>query len=182
MRDEVSMSDVLRGIQQALLVCSILCVVLLPACNIGQKTTVLSLDTMPTSVPAGTTYVFSASISHNNGNFEGANWTLSQNGQACAPACGTLSGYTNSGSQGNGDTTTITYTAPSTVPSPNSATITATSIENTGSSQSDTFTIVPNTAGTPSVTTFALPQGMVGAAYPATVLDATGGYLLIRGA
>ena len=100
MRDEVSMSDVLRGIQQALLVCSILCVVLLPACNIGQKTTVLSLDTMPTSVPAGTTYVFSASISHNNGNFEGANWTLSQNGQACAPACGTLSGYTNSGSRG----------------------------------------------------------------------------------
>ncbi len=111
------------------------------ACNIGQKTTVLSLDTMPASIPAGTTYVFSASISHNNGNFEGANWTLTSNGTNCSPTCGSLSNYTNTGSPGNGDTTTITYTAPATVPNPNSVTITATSVENTSSSQFDTFTI-----------------------------------------
>ncbi len=110
-------------------------------CNIGQKTTELSLDTTPTTITVGTQTVFTAGISHNNGQFEGANWTLTTGGSACTAACGTLSNYTNTGSSGNGDTTTITYTAPATIPTPNSITITATSIENPNSSQSDTFTL-----------------------------------------
>ena len=110
-------------------------------CNIGQKTTVLALQTTPSSISAGTQVVFTAVISHNNGNFAGANWTLTSSGTACSPGCGTLSNPTNSGSAGNGDTATITYTAPNTAPNPNSITITATSVENPNSSGADTFTI-----------------------------------------
>ena len=79
-------------------------------CNIGQKTTTLALQTMPTSIPAGTQgYIFTAAISHNNGNFAGATWTLTSNGTACSPACGTLGTPTNTGSAGNGDISTIPY-------------------------------------------------------------------------
>lgn len=116
--------------------------ILLPACNlVGGKTTTLSLDTTPTSVAAGSQTVFSASISHNNGQFLGANWTLASTGSPCSPGCGTLSNPTNNGSPGNGDTATITYTAPNAPPNPNSVTITATSVENPSSAGSDTFTI-----------------------------------------
>src|ERR1700693_6388846 len=63
---------------------------LLPACNlVGGKTTVLSLDTAPPSIAAGSQTVFTATISHNNGQFLGANWTLAINGVACQAACGT---------------------------------------------------------------------------------------------
>ncbi len=109
-------------------------------CNLGHKTTTLALQTTPASIQAGTQVVFTAYIDHNNGNFAGANWTLTSNGSACSATCGTLSGYTNSGSQGNGDTTTINYDAPATAPA-NPVTITATSIENPKSSGADTFTI-----------------------------------------
>jgi hypothetical protein len=50
----------------------------LPACSLvkslvgADKTTELSLNTAPTSIAVGTQLVFSAIISHNNGNFEGA--------------------------------------------------------------------------------------------------------------
>jgi hypothetical protein len=110
-------------------------------CNIGQKTTTLTLNPVPSSIQAGTQAVFSAYIDHNNGNFDGATFTLTSNGTACSPDCGTLSGYTNAGSSGNGDTATITYTAPATPPNPNSVTVTATSIENTSSSGTGTFSI-----------------------------------------
>ncbi len=137
-----SSAETLAGVQGSL-ICSL--IVLLAAggigCNIGQKTTVLALQTTPSSISAGTQVVFTAYISHNNGNFAGATWTLTSSGTACAPACGALTNPTNSGSAGNGDTATITYTAPGTAPSPNSVTITATSVENTNSSGADTFTI-----------------------------------------
>jgi len=110
-------------------------------CNIGKKTTVLALEPVPSSIPAGTQVVFTADISHNNGNFAGATWALTSSGTSCSPACGTLSNPTNSGSAGNGDTATITYTAPNTAPNPNSITVTATSVENPNSSGADTFTI-----------------------------------------
>lgn len=116
-------------------------ILFLPACNIGGKTTTLSLQTTPPSIAAGTQVVFTATISHNNGQFLGANWTLASNGAACPSACGTLSNPTNTGSSGNGDTATITYTAPAVAPAPNSVTITATSVENPNSSGADTFTI-----------------------------------------
>lgn len=167
---------VIRAVQRVLICCflSLLCC-LVPGCNLvgGGKTTTLSLDTTPTSITAGTQATFSASISHNHGQFLGANWTLT--GAACPSACGTLSNPTNSGSSGNGDTSTITYTAPATAPNPNSITITATSVENSSSSQSDTFTIIPAVSGPLTVQTSSLPQGTVGATYPSTTLQATGG-------
>jgi hypothetical protein len=134
-------AEMRRRIQQAL-GCSLF---FLPyvgsiGCNIGQKTTVLALQTTPSSISAGTRVVFTAVISHNNGNFAGANWTLTSSGTACLPGCGTLSNPTNSGSAGTGDTATITYTAPNTAPNPNSTTITAT-VESPNSSGADTFTI-----------------------------------------
>jgi hypothetical protein len=137
-----SSAETLAGVQRSLVCCLIF---LLSAaaigCNIGQKTTVLALQTNPASISAGTQVVFTAIISHNNGNFAGANWTLTSSGTACSPACGMLSNPTNSGSAGNGDTATITYIAPNTAPNPNSVTITATSVENPNSSGADTFTI-----------------------------------------
>jgi hypothetical protein len=100
-----------------------------------------SPGSVPSSIPAGTQVVFTADISHNNGNFAGATWALTSSGTSCSPACGTLSNPTNSGSAGNGDTATITYTAPNTAPNPNSITVTATSVENPNSSGAGTFTI-----------------------------------------
>jgi hypothetical protein len=149
----------------------------LPACGLvnslaGGKTTELTLDTTPTSIPSGTQLVFTAEIIHNNGNFAGANWALTSNGTACTPGCGTLSNPTNTGSSGNGDTATITYTAPSAIPNPDSVTITATSVENSSSSGSDTFTITTNPLSLQSV---GLPNGTVGVAYASTTLEATGG-------
>ena len=116
-------------------------ILILPACNIGGKTTTLALQTTPSSIAVGSQVVFTASISHNNGQFEGANWSLASNGVACPTGCGTLTNPTNTGSPGNGDTATITYTAPAVAPAPNSVTITATSVENPNSSGADTFTI-----------------------------------------
>jgi hypothetical protein len=135
-------AEMLRGIRQALAgsLLFLSCVGSI-GCNLGKKTTVLALQTNPSSITAGTQVVFTAIISHNNGNFAGATWTLTSGGTACSTACGTLSNPTNSGSAGNGDTATITYTAPATTPSPNSVTITATSVENPNSSGADTFTI-----------------------------------------
>jgi hypothetical protein len=128
------------------LVCSLLLLLCAGSigCNIGQKTTTLVLQTTPSSIPAGTqAFVFTAVISHNNGNFAGANWALTSNGSACSPGCGTLGAPTNVGSPGNGDTSTVPYNAPPTPPTPNSVTITATSVENPKSSGTDTFTITP---------------------------------------
>jgi large repetitive protein len=163
---------VMRGVLGALVGAMLF---LLLGCNVGGKTTVLTLQTTPTSIAASSAIVFTATISHNNGQFEGATWTLSSNGLPCSPACGTLGTPTNSGSQGNGDTATVPYNAPASPPMPNSVTITATSVENPSSSGSDTFTITAATAGTLTVQTFSLPQGTVGAAYPSTTLQATGG-------
>jgi hypothetical protein len=136
-------AETLQGVQRTL-VCSV--ILLLSAggigCNIGQKTTTLALQNTPSSIPAGTqAYVFTAVISHNNGKFMGASWALTSNGSTCSPGCGTLGKSTNTGSQGNGDTSTIPYNAPPTAPNPNSVTITATSVENPSSSGTDTFTI-----------------------------------------
>jgi hypothetical protein len=165
-------ATVMRGVQGAL-VCAMFFLVV--GCNVGGKTTVLTLQTTPTSIAASSTVVFTATISHNNGQFEGATWTLSSSGVACSPACGTLGTPTSSGSQGNGDTATVPYNAPASPPTPNSVTITATSVENPSSSGSDTFTITGGTAGLLTVQAFSLPQGTVGAAYPSTTLQATGG-------
>jgi hypothetical protein len=143
---------------------------------VGGKTAMLSLDTTPSSIPAGSSFTFSASIDHNNGKFLGATWTLSSNGKInCSPACGTLGVTTNNGSPGNGDSATVIYLAPSTPPNPNSVTITATSVENSKSSAFDTFTITSPPTGGPSVATTALPGGAVNVLYLTPPLSATRG-------
>jgi hypothetical protein len=132
---------------------------LLAACGIGGigggKTTTLTLQTQQvTSVPAGQQRVFTAFIIHNNGQFLGANWTLTSGGNVCSPGCGTLTNPTNVGSSGNGDTATITYTAPNSYANP--VTITAASVENPSSTGSDTFAVSGSAAGSPSVATVGL--------------------------
>jgi hypothetical protein len=124
---------------QQLLISSML---LLGGCNLGKKTTDLTLQTKPTTVVAGSEVIFTAFIVQKKGQFEGANWSVS-----CTAGCGTMSNPTNNGSPSDLDTATITYTAPSTPPNPNSITITSTSVENPNSSDSATFTITATLAG-----------------------------------
>lgn len=146
-------------------------------CNLtGGKPTTLTLDSKPATVTAGSQTVFTASIDHNNGKFLGANWTLTSNGSPCSPGCGSFSAHTNSGSAGNGDTDTITYTAPNSYANP--ITITAASVENPSSTDSDTFTVTPASpppTGGPSVATTTLPGGALNVTYLTPPLTATGG-------
>ena len=170
-RQHLGLSKVLHGIC-LVMVCSLL--FLLSGCGlVGAKTTVLTLETTPTSIQAGAQMVFTATISHNNGKFLGANWSITSNGTSCS-ACGTLTSPTNTGSQGNGDTSTITYTAPTTPPTPNSITIIATSVENPNSTGSDTFTITAVVSPL-AVSTVTLASDGVGIPYLPVTLQATGG-------
>jgi hypothetical protein len=145
----------------------------LTACGTGGgKTTTLALETNPTTVAGGSQTVFTAFIDHNNGQFMGANWTLTSKGAACSPGCGNLANPTNNGSPGNGDTATITYTAPSFYANP--VTITATSVENPSSSGSDTLTIqtqAPQLAVQPQT----LGAVVIGVGYLPQTLQAIGG-------
>lgn len=93
----------------------------------GGGSTTLTLETKPASLQGGSSTTFTAFITHNNGKFLGASWTLTSGGSNCSPACGSLSNHTNTGSSGNGDTDTILYTAPNSYS--NSITITATSVK-----------------------------------------------------
>lgn len=144
-------------------------------CSIGGggKTTTLTLMMQVTTVPAGQQQVFTAFIDHNNGQFSGASWTLTSGGSNCTPACGALSNHTNNGSPGNGDTDTITYTAPTSYANP--VTITAASVENSSSTASDTFMVTASSGGNPTVATTALPGGAVNIQYITLPLSATGG-------
>ena len=145
----------------------------LTGCGLGGNTTTLTLQTQVASIPAGQQQVFTAFIIHNNQQFLGATWTLTSGGSACMPACGTLGNSTNSGSSGNGDTATITYTAPNSYA--NQVTITAASVENPRSTGSDTFTVTGAAAGNPSVATTSLPGGAVSTVYLTPPVSATGG-------
>src|SRR5207244_9762459 len=62
----------------------------------------------------------------------GVTWSLTQSGSSCAPSCGALSGQT---------ATTVTYTAPGTVPANPTVTLTATSVANSAKSASATITV-----------------------------------------
>jgi|SRR5579875_654805 len=86
-----------------------------------------------TSITVGHSATLNAAVQNDPSN-SGVSWTLTANGTACSPACGSLSGST---------ATSTTYTAPATVPpSPDNApTITATSVTDTTKSDSDAFSI-----------------------------------------
>ncbi|MHB8411803.1 MAG: beta strand repeat-containing protein [Candidatus Acidiferrales bacterium] len=87
-----------------------------------------------TTIAPGAAKTLNATVQNDSAN-KGVTWTLTAGGAACAPAaCGTLSGNS---------ATSVTYTAPATVPpAPNNApTITATSVSDGTKSDSDAFTI-----------------------------------------
>jgi len=63
----------------------------------------------------------------------GVTWTLTAGGTDCQPGCGTLSGAT---------ATQVTYTPPSSVPTPATAVITATSVTDTTKTDTNPFTIL----------------------------------------
>jgi hypothetical protein len=81
---------------------------------------------------------FSATIQNDPTN-SGVTWTLTANGTACSPACGTLS-FANPYS--------VTYTPPASVPAApdNMPTITATSVSSSARSDTDTFSIFDGSA------------------------------------
>ena len=78
-------------------------------------------------------FVVNATVQNDSTN-SGVSWSLTANGSACSPACGTLSGST---------TTSVTYAPPATTPSSpnNQPKITATSIAKSSQSDFDSFTI-----------------------------------------
>ena len=100
----------------------------------GGSNTTISLTTKPTSIPAGSTFVFMAGTQHNGGAGQGVTWTLTP-----ASGEGSLSNLVNDPVQ---KTSQITYTAPAASCS-NCVTITATSVANPAASDSCTFSIAP---------------------------------------
>jgi hypothetical protein len=92
------------------------------------------LTAAPTSVTAGDTVLFNAAVLNDLSGL-GVTWSLSST--CTASACGTLS---------NASANAVNYTAPATVPAPNTVTISATSVADPTRSASTQITILPPTA------------------------------------
>lgn len=102
--------------------------------------------TNPTVTTNGTQQ-FTATVTNDPAN-NGVTWTLTQSGTPCSPACGTVA----PASTASGAPTT--YTAPASVPTPATVTITATSVSDVSKSASTTITVSSIPAcGTGSETT-----------------------------
>jgi hypothetical protein len=95
-----------------------------------SKAVQVTITNKPTSVTAGTTMTFTATVTNDKAD-EGVTWTITP-----ASGAGTISSNT---------TTSVTYTAPATPPAANSVTVTATSVADTTKSDSATFTIAAKT-------------------------------------
>ena len=94
----------------------------------------VSVAISPTSVslkPSGV-QPFTAKVGNDASN-PGVSWTLSQSGSSCAPACGVLSGTTS---------TSVTYTAPATLPPNTTVSLTAASLNHPNASASATITLL----------------------------------------
>jgi hypothetical protein len=102
----------------------------------GGNSISVSLTNKVTSVQAGTVAVVFLATVQNDSTNSGVSWSLTTNGSACAPTCGTLSLAT---------PTTVSYTPPSSGPAApnNQPTLSATSVAKTNKSDSNTFTITP---------------------------------------
>lgn len=98
----------------------------------------ITISPMTASVGVGATQAFTATVTGTNNT--GVTWTLAQNGAACS-ACGTISPTSSASGQ------SVTYTAPSTLPSNATVTVTATSVADTTKSASATVTITQPTVG-----------------------------------
>lgn len=92
------------------------------------------------NVAINTTQQVTGTVNNDPSN-AGVTWTLTQNGAACSPGCGTVApSSTASGAA-------VTYTAPATVPTPAAATLTATSVADTTNVASSTITVTPPPVG-----------------------------------
>jgi hypothetical protein len=89
----------------------------------GHKTTIVQITDKITSLPAGQTYQFTADVQHT----QKMGVTLSLTGAGTLLLTGS----------------TATYLAPPAPPTPNSVTVTVTAANDSGVSDSDTFTITP---------------------------------------
>jgi len=107
-----------------------------------------------TTIAAGAAAVTVNATVQNDSTNSGVTWTLTADGSACSPTCGSLSGAT---------TASVTYTPPTTTPaSPDNApTISAASVADTSATASDPFTI-----------TAAVVHISVAIANPITTIDA----------
>src|SRR6267378_3135481 len=96
-------------------------------------TSSVSVTISPTSASLNVSSArqFTAAVTNDSAN-QGVTWSLAQSGSNCAPACGALSGQT---------ATTVTYTAPATVPVNPTVTLTARSVRDTSKSASATITV-----------------------------------------
>jgi dienelactone hydrolase len=95
----------------------------------------VSLSPTTASVPLNATQNFTSTV-QNDPAGSGLNWTLTQSGAPCSPACGSLSTNNTSDNAAN------TFTPPATMPSNTSVTLTATSVADASKSVSATITIV----------------------------------------
>ncbi len=92
---------------------------------------VVSITNKFVSVNTGASAFVVNAIVQNDSSNSGVSWTLTANGAACTPVCGTLSGVT---------TTSVTYMPPTSIP-PVQPTLTAASVHDTSKSDSNSFTI-----------------------------------------
>jgi len=89
-------------------------------------------------IPINATQQFTATVNYDASN-KGVSWTLTQNANACSPACGTVSpANTASGAP-------TTYAAPSALPSAATVTLNATSVANTTKSANASITLTNGT-------------------------------------
>ena len=110
----------------------------------------VSVSPLTASVAVGQTQAFTATVAEST---KGVTWTLTQNGTACSPGCGTIApASTASGAP-------ATYAAPATAPSNATVIATATSVENTSKSDSATVTITQNANVSVSPTTASVVVG-----------------------
>jgi hypothetical protein len=99
----------------------------------GAPAITLTLAPTTASVQVGKTQSISATV-HNDGQNKGVTWTLA--GAGCTgAACGTLSAVSSASGEA------ITYTAPATVPSPATMTLTAKSVADTSKTAVGTITV-----------------------------------------
>jgi len=93
----------------------------------------VSVTVAPASASVGTsaTHGFTATVTNDTGN-QGVTWALSQSGTGCAPGCGALSNQT---------ATTVTYTAPASIPTNPAVTLTAASIKDPTKTAAATITV-----------------------------------------
>jgi hypothetical protein len=95
---------------------------------------IVTMTNKISSVQAGTVAVMLLATVQNDSTNSGVTWSLTANGAACSPSCGTLSLATPA---------SVTYTPPGSGPAApnNQPTLTATSVAKTNKSDADAFTI-----------------------------------------